>query len=106
MRTTMDEAVAIKPAKNRSGFTLVELLVVIAIIAILAAMLLPALTKAKMRATAATCRSNQRQLAMAWNMYNDEFHYIVGFDTTGSPGNPYSQVDGLGPPWRYDRFHL
>jgi len=104
----MDSAIAMKPETKRRGFTLVELLVVIAIIAILAAMLLPALTKAKMRATAATCRSNQRQLAMAWNMYNDEFHYIVGFNTKGGyNGDPYNQItDGLGPPWRYDRFHL
>ena len=70
----------------RTGFTLIELLVVIAIIAILAAMLLPALARAKQQAQGAQCLSNTKQLVLGWLMYIDENNGLLPPNWNGQRG--------------------
>src|SRR5262245_23211215 len=98
MKTDL-EINTIATPQTRRAFTLIELLVVIAIIAVLAAMLLPALARAKARAQSVKCLNNLRQWGLAFNMYTQENR-----DFVPEEGNVAAGINDAGSPTATDNY--
>ena len=88
--------------KISDGFTLIELLVVIAIIAILAAMLLPALSKAKTKAQGVQCMNNLRQMMIGWKLYPDDYGDLLLASNDLPAPNPNRRVNWVSGGLNFD----
>jgi prepilin-type N-terminal cleavage/methylation domain-containing protein/prepilin-type processing-associated H-X9-DG protein len=104
--------VVLKSSKRKTGFTLIELLVVIAIISILAALILPALVRAKAQAQSTSCKNHLHQMGIALKLYLDENqgrYPYVGYQTTPSVDSFVEWPQALKPyyrlTWTNRNFH-
>jgi prepilin-type N-terminal cleavage/methylation domain-containing protein len=106
MRVLDTNAYHVQERRGIKAFTLIELLVVIAIIAILAAMLLPALNRAKSAADSASCKNNLHQLTLAISMYVQQTgFYPTDSQFTGGYGVPGGVLSPfLGASWPQDNY--